>query len=294
MASRPASKRRRTETKDATEPVSSSTNTTKLRPVVVFAHGAGAPSSSEWMIRWICACFYYVYPGSGYGEISWKKSLEAVEVITFDYPYSNSCNEPYRLIWWEKESSSKAEKLIDYHLEVVNEASKKYPDHPLVLAGKSMGSRVSCMVAACEDSGVSAVICLGYPLKFFKWFVYRFLNMIAFNREANGKVRDETLLQLRTPTMFVQGSKDGLCPLERLEAVRTNMECPNKLHVIEGGDHSFKISKKTACIEWNNSRTRLKILLLKPLQCLLHNSYESKVVSKVKAVCADILLYYKW
>ncbi|CAM8980321.1 unnamed protein product [Rhodiola kirilowii] len=166
---------------------------------------------------------------------------------------SNSCNEPYRLIWWEKESSSKAEKLIDYHLEVVNEASKKYPDHPLVLAGKSMGSR-----------------------------------------EANGKVRDETLLQLRTPTMFVQGSKDGLCPLERLEAVRTNMECPNKLHVIEGGDHSFKISKKTACIEWNNSRTRLKILLLKPLQCLLHNSYESKVVSKVKAVCADILLYYKW
>ncbi|CAM9002378.1 unnamed protein product [Rhodiola kirilowii] len=203
MASRPASKRRRTETKDATEPVSSSTNTTKLRPVVVFAHGAGAPSSSEWMIRW---------------RDKLEKSLEAVEVITFDYPY---------LSGGKRRAPPKAEKLIDYHLEVVNEASKKYPDHPLVLAGKSMGSRVSCMVAACEDSGVSAVICLGYPLK-----------------GANGKVRDETLLQLRTPTMFVQGSKDGLCPLERLEAVRTNMECPNKLHVIEGGDHSFKISKK--------------------------------------------------
>ncbi|CAM8951272.1 unnamed protein product [Rhodiola kirilowii] len=47
MGSRPVSKR----SEDATEPVSSSANTTKLRPVVVFAHGVGSPSSSEWMIR---------------------------------------------------------------------------------------------------------------------------------------------------------------------------------------------------------------------------------------------------
>ena len=44
--------------------------------------------------------------------------------------------------------------------------------------------------------------------------------------------------------MFVQGSKDTLCPLEKLEATRKKMKTPNELHVIDGGDHSFKIGKK--------------------------------------------------
>lgn len=43
---------------------------------------------------------------------------------------------------------------------------------------------------------------------------------------------------------LVQGSKDGLCPLEKLEAARQKMKAPNELHVIDGGDHSFKIGKK--------------------------------------------------
>jgi len=41
-----------------------------------------------------------------------------------------------------------------------------------------------------------------------------------------------------------QGSKDGLCPLDRLESTRKKMTCKNELHVIDGGDHSFKIGKK--------------------------------------------------
>lgn len=42
----------------------------------------------------------------------------------------------------------------------------------------------------------------------------------------------------------VQGSKDGLCPLDKLNAVRKSIKPINDLHVIEGGDHSFKIGKK--------------------------------------------------
>lgn len=38
---------------------------------------------------------------------------------------------------------------------------------------------------------------------------------------------------------WVKGSKDGLCPLDKLEAVRKS-----ELHLIDGGDHSFKIGKK--------------------------------------------------
>ncbi|KAM1376633.1 hypothetical protein EV2_039386 [Malus domestica] len=43
--------------------------------------------------------------------------------------------------------------------------------------------------------------------------------------------------------MFVQASKDGLCPLEKLETTRKKMKCPSDLHVIDGGDHSFKIGR---------------------------------------------------
>ncbi|XP_010545216.1 PREDICTED: KAT8 regulatory NSL complex subunit 3 [Tarenaya hassleriana] len=172
-------------------------------PVVVFAHGAGAPSSSDWMIKW---------------KHMLKKALQAVEVITFDYPY---------LSGGKKRAPPKAEKLVDFHLDVVKETAAKFPGHPLILAGKSMGSRVSCMVAVNEEITVSAVICLGYPLKGMK-----------------GAVRDEILLQLKVPVMFVQGSKDSLCPLDKLETVRKKMKPMTELHVIDGGDHSFKIGKK--------------------------------------------------
>ncbi|KAJ0989324.1 hypothetical protein J5N97_007680 [Dioscorea zingiberensis] len=175
----------------------------KSSPLIVFAHGAGAPSTSEWMVRW---------------KEMLGEALGAIEVVTFDYPYISG---------GKRKAPPKAEKLVDYHLDVVKDTVAKYPGHPLILVGKSMGSRVSCMVAAAEDLNVSAVICLGYPLKGTK-----------------GAVRDETLLQLKVPLMFVQGNKDGLCPLNMLATARKKMKSVNELHVIDGGDHSFKIGKK--------------------------------------------------
>ncbi|KFK32991.1 hypothetical protein AALP_AA6G315100 [Arabis alpina] len=172
-------------------------------PVIVFAHGAGAPSSSDWMIRW---------------KDMIKKKLAAIEVVTFDYPY---------IAGKKRKVPPKAEKLIEFHLDVVKETCAKYPGHPLILVGKSMGSRVSCMVAVNEDITVSAVTCLGYPLKGTK-----------------GAIRDETLLEMGVPVMFVQGSKDPMCPLGKLEAVCNKMKAVTEIHVIDGGDHSFKIGKK--------------------------------------------------
>ncbi|XP_017973896.1 PREDICTED: KAT8 regulatory NSL complex subunit 3 isoform X1 [Theobroma cacao] len=207
-SSRPSKRRRQDQTEDhhtddTESPPESKLTLEKSSPVVVFAHGAGAPSSSDWMIRWTKML---------------KKALNAVEVVTFDYPYISG---------GKRRAPPKADKLVDFHSDIVKNAVSKYPGHPLILAGKSMGSRVSCMVAGREDIAASLIVCLGYPLK-----------------GMNGAVRDETLLQLTVPVMFVQGSKDGLCPLEKMEAVRKKMKAMSELHVIDGGDHSFKISKK--------------------------------------------------
>ncbi|KAL2547629.1 alpha/beta-hydrolase superfamily protein [Forsythia ovata] len=222
MASTSASKRRRTNqnelkgneedkqkeeiietgTRKTIENLSTGENKGKS-PLVVFAHGAGAPSSSDWMVRW---------------KDMLAKALNAVEVVTFDYPY---------IAGGKRKAPPKAEKLVEFHSDIVRKSMAKYPGHPLLLAGKSMGSRVSCMVAGAKDIAAAAVVCLGYPLK-----------------GLNGAVRDETLVQLTVPVIFVQGSKDSLCPLGSLEVVRKKMNSVTALHVIEGGDHSFKIAKK--------------------------------------------------
>lgn len=44
--------------------------------------------------------------------------------------------------------------------------------------------------------------------------------------------------------LFMKGSKDSLCPLEKLDAVRKKMNSVAEMYVVEGGDHSFKIGKK--------------------------------------------------
>jgi hypothetical protein len=199
---------KRSRTKESKEEEESKTspppdNNENKKPLLVFAHGAGAPSTSEWMIRW---------------KNMLASATGAVEVVTFDYPYFSG---------GKRGTPPKAEKLVDAHVDEVKKAVAKYPGHPLVLVGKSMGSRVSCMVAEREDIDASAVICLGYPLK-----------------GVNGALRDGTLLQLSVPVMFVQGSKDGLCPLQKLEAVRKKMNVTNELYVIDGGDHSLKIGKR--------------------------------------------------
>ncbi|CAN0841000.1 KAT8 regulatory NSL complex subunit 3 [Linum grandiflorum] len=134
-----------------------------LSPVVVFAPGSSTPISSDWMIRW---------------KTMLKNALDAVEVITFDYPYMSG---------EKKKAPPKAEKLVKFHKDIVKQTIEKYPGHPLILAGKAVGARVSCMVAAEVDVTASAVICLGYPLK-------------SIIRATN----NESLLELRIPVMFVQ------------------------------------------------------------------------------------------
>jgi uncharacterized protein len=169
------------------------------RPLIVFAHGAGAPSSSPWMQHW-------------------AKLLSAIgDVFSFDYAYLRD----------GRRRPDPHAALITAHREAITEARRKHPG-PLVLAGKSMGSRIGCHVAAETGEPVSALVCLGYPLRAMG---------------PSGKLRDGVLLALRTPVFFAQGSRDALCPLELLEATRVKMTAASELCVVEGGDHSLNVTK---------------------------------------------------
>jgi predicted alpha/beta-hydrolase family hydrolase len=118
-------------------------------------------------------------------------------------------------------------KLIAAHRAALAALRLKH-DGPIVLAGKSMGGRVGCHVALADP--VQAVICLGYPL---------------CGAGDRSKLRDQVLLDLPAPILFVQGTRDPLCPLDLLEGVRKRMHAPSTLYVVEGGDHSLMVAKAT-------------------------------------------------
>lgn len=173
--------------------------------LLLFAPGAGAPSSSSWMV-------------------AWKQRLERLgRVVPFDYPYQRA----------GKKSPDRPPVLVSSHRAELERVRTGH-EGPIVLIGKSMGGRIGCHVAvelareqAAESARPSALVCLGYPL-------------VA----PGGAVRDEVLLELRTPVLFVQGTRDSMCPLDRLAAVRERMQAPSELHVVEGGDHSLVAQKR--------------------------------------------------
>jgi uncharacterized protein len=166
-------------------------------PVFVFAHGAGAPSSHEWMQRWA------------------KKLATLGEVFPFDYPYMEE----------RRKRPDPLPVLVAAHRAALMEA-RKIHDGSAVLIGKSMGGRIGCHLALEEE--VTAVICLGYPL---------------CGAGNPGKMRDAVLLESTQPILFVQGTRDSLCPLDLLESVRQKMKAPNQLYVVEDGDHSLTVTK---------------------------------------------------
>jgi len=62
------------------------------------------------------------------------------------------------------------------------------------------------------------------------------------------------LLELGTPILFIQGSRDALCPLDRLAAVRKSMSAPNDLHVVAGGDHSLRAAARALAAQGRTPR----------------------------------------
>jgi len=147
----------------------------------------------------------------------WKERLTAIgDVVTFDYDYMRRGSrrpDPPPL-------------LIAAHRQALRDA-RKDDAQPVILIGKSMGGRIGCHVSLEEK--VSGLVCLGYPL---------------CGGGDPRKMRDKVLRELRTPILFVQGTRDALCPLDLLENVRMEMTAENFLHVVEGGDHSLMVAKK--------------------------------------------------
>jgi predicted alpha/beta-hydrolase family hydrolase len=147
----------------------------------------------------------------------WKERLSTLgDVVMFDYPYMQE----------RRRRPDPLPQLIAAHRQALADA-RQGSNRPAFLIGKSMGGRVGCHVALKEP--VAGVICLGYPL---------------CGGGDPAKLRDKVLREIRTPIMFVQGTRDPLCPLDLLQNVIREMPAQHFLQVVEGGDHSLMVLKR--------------------------------------------------
>ena len=99
----------------------------------------------------------------------------------------------------------------------------------MVLGGKSMGGRIASNIAA-SGSAVEGLVFFGYPLH---------------PPGRPERIRDAHLKDITCPMLFIEGTRDPFCPLDTLKKVLAKVPAATSTHVIEGGDHSFKVPKSS-------------------------------------------------
>ena len=168
--------------------------------VAAIAHGAGADMRHPFMTG--------VAEGLSAGGLS---------VLRFNFPYTDAGRRmpdppPVLLGTWEA---------------IIREAARRAGGLPLVAGGKSMGGRMASMLAA--DRGpefpAQALVFFGYPLH---------------PPGRPDRLRDAHLSRIRIPMIFIQGSRDALARLDLIEALVARLQPLAHLHVVDGGDHSFR------------------------------------------------------
>lgn len=104
---------------------------------------------------------------------------------------------------------------------------------PLLAGGKSMGGRMSSLAASQGLlPGIRGLVLLGFPLH-------------PAGKPAAAAERSAHLRDVATPMLFLQGTRDELAPLARLRPICRRLGARATLHVVEGGNHSFQVLKRS-------------------------------------------------
>jgi uncharacterized protein len=113
----------------------------------------------------------------------------------------------------------------------VAEAARAAPGLPLVAGGRSFGGRMTSTAQAGEPlPGVRGLVFLGFPLH---------------PPGRPGDQRAEHLAAVQVPMLFLQGTRDDFADLKLLKPVVKRLGERATLHLVEGGDHSFHVLKKS-------------------------------------------------
>src|SRR5213593_2455522 len=112
-----------------------------------------------------------------------------------------------------------------------DEAARLAPELPVVAGGKSFGGRMTSTAQAEQPlPGVRGLVFLGFPLH---------------PPGRRGDARAEHLARVQIPMLFLQGDRDEFADLKLLKPVVSGLGERATLHLVEGGDHSFHVLKRS-------------------------------------------------
>lgn len=139
--------------------------------------------------------------------------------IKFNFPYMEQGRKapnrpPVLEATWQKVIESVVEKT-------------QLSANQIFVSGKSMGGRYASIIASKQQ--FAGVILFGYPLH-------------APGKSSTLKI--EHFKDISCPILFIQGTRDSLCQLDKLQQSLEKFVPNANLHIIEGGDHSFKTLKR--------------------------------------------------
>ena len=171
---------------------------------LIVAHGAGAGQRSPFMVA-----FAEAIADLGF------------DVVTFNFPYTEQ----------KRQLPDRAPVLEACYASLILETMLRVPSarQHLFIGGKSMGGRMATQLAAADASlPLAGLVLLGYP----------------FHPPGKpDKRRDAHLPSVRRPMLVVQGSRDTFGTPDELRPAFGALVPAATLHVIEGGDHSFKVPR---------------------------------------------------
>lgn len=145
-----------------------------------------------------------------------------VPALRFDFPYRAA----------GRRAPDRAPVLVAAVREAAGELSARTGVEPagIVVGGRSMGGRMCSLAVADETDPMPArgLVLLGYPLH------------PAGHPERR---RDEHFGRLRSPCLFVSGTRDAMAPRAALEASAAAVAGPVSWHWIEGADHGYRVPR---------------------------------------------------
>ena len=178
----------------------------RARATLVLGHGAGAGQTHRLMVMF----------ASGLAS-------RGIDAATFNFLYTEkgrgAPDRPDKL-----EGCYRAAIVTVRQIEGIKE-------NALVIGGKSMGGRIASQVAAAGLDDLRGLVFLGYPLH---------------PPGRPEQLRSKHLGRIRAPMLFLQSSRDTFGTPDELRPIIEEASLPAELYEIEGGDHSFKVPKRSA------------------------------------------------
>jgi predicted alpha/beta-hydrolase family hydrolase len=181
----------------------------RVEATLMLGHGAGAGQTSPFMVSF----------AAGLAD-------RGLDVITFNFLYTEQ----------GRRAPDRGPHLEACYRAVVETTRVGRPEvagRPLLIGGKSMGGRIASQIVAAPQTpglNVAGLVLLGYPLH---------------PPGRPDRMRDAHLHRIGVPMLLVQGSRDTFGTPDELRPVLAALPTA-RLHVVEGGDHSLIIRRKSA------------------------------------------------